>query len=202
MGRQLVDAGAVLILIKEYKGALTHSEEALPLLPQNGDSYHYSAVYNLARCRLELSSSPAELAGVMKLTGRAAKLIEAGSYGELRLRWLDGNLRRKLGDLDTGLALLESARVGIDEHGDGYERALLVLDIAELQLDRRDHERAQELARSSFGILSALRQDQEAYKAVRVFYLAGVALAVDRVAVDTCRQRLQELQRRPRRPER
>ncbi|MCP3915176.1 MAG: hypothetical protein GY711_06455, partial [bacterium] len=159
LGKELVNAGAILILMRDYQAAVPHLEEALALLPANGDTRHISAVANLARCRLELSSSPAQLAEVTQLTRQVAALTETGSYSELKLRWLDGNLQHRLGHLDAGLALFESARLGIDERGDGYDRALLVLDIAELHLDRRDLVSAQELARSSFGILSALRKD-------------------------------------------
>ncbi len=81
----------------------------------------------------------------------------------------------------------------------GMNRALIVLDIAELHLERGDLESAHELARASFGVLSALRKDEEAYKAMHVFYRAGVALSLDRALVDSVRERLVELQRRPRR---
>ncbi len=199
LGKELVNAGGILILIKDYHGALVYLEEALTLLPMNGDSYHLSAVGNLANCRLELSSSSTELIVVLQLIRQAARLIEDGSFSELKLRWLDGRLQHRLGNLDASLALLESARAGIDERGDGYDRALLVLDLAELHLDRRDAASAQELARSSFAVLSALRKDEEAYRAFQVFYRAGVALALDRATVHGCRQRLLELQRRPRR---
>ncbi len=115
------------------------------------------------------------------------------------MRWLDGRLQRRLGRFDESLKLLERARQGIDQQGDGYDRALLVLDIAELHLDRGDAASAQDLARSSFGILSALRKDHEAYKSMQIFYRAGVKLALDRATVHTVRERMLELQRRPRR---
>ena len=186
------------MLIKDYKGAEGYLRESLKLLPMNGDKHHLSAVGNLAHCRLEVSCSPNELVEVMELTSQAAHLIEVGSYHELRLRWLVGRLLHRLGRFDEGLELLESARRGIDERGDGYDRALVVLDIAALHLDRGDAASAQELARSSFAVLSALRQDDPAYKAMQIFYRAGVALALDLATVQSVRQRLLELRRRPR----
>ncbi len=188
------------MLIKDYRPALSYLEEALSLLPTNGDPRHISVVYNLASCHFELASSQAGLLHALKLSRQAAMLIEANSHSELKLRWLDGKIHHRLGRLDESLELFESARPGIDERGDGYDRALLVLDIAELHLDRGDADSAQEQARSSFGILSALRKDEEAYKAMQIFYRAGVALALDRATVDSVRQRMLELQRRPRRP--
>lgn len=110
-------------------------------------------------------------------------------------------IEHRLGRLDASLRLLDIARRGIDERGDGYDRALVVLDLAEVHLDRGDATSAQALARSSFGILSALRKDAEAYKAMQIFYRAGVALALDRATVHSVRERMLELQRRPRRPE-
>ncbi len=202
LGKELANAGAIMIVNRDYRAALTYSEEALSLLPLNGDRRHISAVYNVARCSLELASSHAEVLHVLELTRQAGKLIEPDSYNQLQLRWLDGRLHYRLERFDKSLELLESARRGIDEQGDGYDRALLVLDIAEVHLERGDAASAQELARSSFGILSALRKDQEAYKAMQIFYRAGVALAVDRATIDSVRQRLLELQRRPRRPAR
>ena len=198
LGRALVDAGAIFILSGNYTAALASLQEAIELLPENGDTYHLSAIHNLAHCRLELSSSREGLLHALELSRQAAFLIETGSYSELKLRWLDGKINRRLGRFDEGLELLENARRGIDERGDGYDRALVVLDIAALHLDRGDAASAQELARSSFAVLSALRQDDPAYKAMQIFYRAGVALALDLATVQSVRQRLLELRRRPR----
>ncbi len=199
VGRQLVDAGAIYFLLEDYPRALAYLQKAIEFIPRNGDSYHLSAIHNLARCRFELSSSRSDLFIALGLSRDAAKLVEAGSYSGLKLRWLDGRLQHRLGQLDESLKLLEGTRQGIDERGDGYDRALLVLDIAELHLDRGDATSAQELARSSFGILSVLRKDHEAYKSMQIFYRAGVKLALDRATVHTVRERMLELQRRPRR---
>ncbi len=190
-----------MILIKDYRAALACLIEALQFLPADDHRRQFAAIYNLASCRLSLASSRADLLDALGLSRQAAKLIEAGSYYRLKLRWLDGKIQHRLGRLDESLELLESARRGIDQRGDGYDRALLVLDVAELHLDRGDAESAQELARSSFGILSALRKDKEAYKAMQIFYRSGVARLVDLATVGTVRQRMLKLQRRPRRPE-
>ncbi len=198
LGNELVNAGAILVISEDYERAQACLTDAMALLPAKGDSRHVSAVANLARCHLELSSTPANLRAVTVLIRQAAELMKRGSYNELKLRWLDGKLQHRLENLDASLELLESARQGIDERGDRYDRALIVLDIAELHLERGDLESAHELARASFGVLSALRKDEEAYKAMQVFYRAGVALSLDRALVDSVRERLVELQRRPR----
>ena len=138
----------------------------------------------------------------LALSRQAARLIEAGSHSELKLRWQVGKIQHRLGRLDDSLELLESAREGIDEQGDVYDRALLLLDIAELHLDRRDATSAYQLSRPCFGVLSALRKDEEAYRAMRVFYLAAGSTSLDRATVLEVRERLLELRRRPRRPER
>lgn len=190
LGRDLVDASAILIVIDDYERAAEYLVEALTLLPANGDRFHLSAVFNLARCRVELASSMKELKAAERLIRQAARFVKPGSFNELRLRWLTGNLLHKMRRLGQALDVLETARREIDRRGSGYDRALILLDVAELHLDRRDAESANALARSSFGILSALRKETEAVKAMRLIYDAGASLSLDRATVRSVRQRL------------
>ena len=199
LGKELVNAGAMMMCIRDFRKAGRYLQKSLVLLPPNGNKHHLSAIANLASCRLEVSSTPAELASVIRLVERAACLIKPGSYSEYKLSWLLGRLQHRLGQHDDSLELLESAREGLDAQADAYDRSLLLLDLAELHLDRRDAASACRLAHPCFGVLSALHKDDEAFRAMRVFHLAASSTSLDRATVHSVRKRLLEVRRPPRR---
>ncbi len=185
-----VDRSAILIHLSEYAEAATDIEQALEHLPASGGRYYLSAVFNLARCRLELSSSPAQLEEAVTLAAEAARFVEPSSHPEIRLRWLIGNLLCRQDRLEDGLAALTSAYSDLEEQGHGFDRALLTLDLAELHLKRGEPECARNLAYSSFGILSALRADPEAFRAMKVLYKAALELSLDLTTVRAARASL------------
>lgn len=189
-GEELIAAAAVAILFSDFRLATQYLEEALALLPPNGDRFHLAAVYNLARCRLELATSEYELHQTGKLVRRAARLAEPGSFYELRLVWMNGNLLRRLGRYGEGMAALEQARMEIERRGDGFDRALLLLDLAELHLERGAPREARQLALSSFGTLQALRDQPDAYRALIVLYHSALDSALDLSTVQSVRSAL------------
>ncbi len=190
LGQELVASATILARFGEDTLAAAQAEEALTLLPPNGDRFHLSALYNLAASRLEISSSEAELEAVAKWISEAAQLVETGSFPELRLYWLDGKRLHRLQRYEEAIRILEQARAGFDSRGDGYDRALLLVDLAEVHLDAGHDEEARQLALSSFSIMQALRNEPEAMKALRLVHKAASDLALDRTAVRTARTAL------------
>ncbi len=190
LGKRLISSAAIHGRFYEFARVAADAEEALTLLQHNGDRFHLSAVYNLAAARLELSSSRRELQAAALNVAEAGRYTQAGTFTELRMHWLVGKLMRRLGQLDNAVAALERARVGIEARADGYDRALLLLDLAEVHLERGDAGSARTLALSSFGVLQALRNETEAYKALKVLHQAASELTLDQATVRSVRSAL------------
>ena len=189
-GEELVNAGAILMIVNDFESAAPLTEASLSYLPRNGDRFHLSAVFNLARCRLELDSSPADLEASVRLAVEAERYIVPGTYPEFRSHWLRGLLLQRLRRLDESLEALTFAQKGIDARPNGLDRALLMLDLAGLHFDRGDPEAARQLALSSFPTLQLLRGDLEPYRALQTFHRAAQDEALDSTVVAAVRDRL------------
>ncbi|MCP3961879.1 MAG: hypothetical protein GY719_28895 [bacterium] len=189
-GQELVSASGVLMSLGDFDVASRYLEQALNLLPPNGDRFHLAAVYNFARCRLELATTGQELHQVGALVREAARLADPGSLYDLLLVWMNGNLLRRLGRYEESRQALELAREQIDQCSDGFNSALLLLDLAELHLERGAPESARQLALSSFATLQALRDEPDAYRAMMVLYHSALDSALDLPTVQTVRSAL------------
>ncbi len=189
-GEELVGASAILIIVNDFESAGPLAEASLDYLPRNGDRFHLSAVFNLARCRLELDSAPADLEAAVRLSLEDERYVEAGTQPELRLYWLRGLLFHRLGMHAASLEALSFARAGIDARPNGIDRALIMLDLAELHLDRGDRQAARHLALSSFPTLKLLRKNPEAYRALQTFHRAAQDEALDLAVIAAVRERL------------
>ncbi len=190
LGKRLCTSGSILIRLHAYREAAADLEESLTLLPANGDRFHLSAVFNLAVCRLELSSSRTELKAAECLVAEAASLLEPGTLAEIRWHWLAGKLLWRMGRLDSGLAELETARAGIDQRSTGFDRALLLLDLTDLHLERGEPATAHHVALSSYAVMAALRNEPEALRAIEALHRAAQALSIDRATVSSVRRAL------------
>ncbi len=190
LGKRLCTSGAILMRLQDYRQAAMDLEESLTLLVPNGDRFYISAVGNLAFCRVELSSSRSELRAAERLVSETARYVKPGTMPELRWRWLDGKLLWRMGRLEEGLSKLDNVRTDIDRRGTGYDRALLLLDLTDLHLERGDPEAAREVALSSFGVMAALRNEPEALRAMQGLHRAAQALSLDRATVRTVRRTL------------
>ena len=189
-GKRLCTAGSILVRLGACREAAINLEEALRLLRPNGDRFHLSAVFNLAVCRLELISSRSEIQIAQRLAAQAAEFIEPGTNPELRWRWLAGRLLQSLGRLDESLKELEAVRTDIDQRSNRFDRALFLLDLTELHLERGDPKAAREVALSSFGVMTALRNEPEALRAMKALHRAAQALSLDRATVRSVRRAL------------
>ncbi len=189
-GEELVGAGSILIRIADFAAAAKLTRRSLAYLPANGDPYYLGAIYNLACCHLEIAATDADLEPGLELMREAYGYAEAGTDYELRLDWLRGKFLRRQGRLEESLEALETLRIGIEARADGMDQALLMLDLAELHLERGDRQAAQRLALSSFPILKLLRTNPEAYRALQTFHRAAQNQALDSAVIGTVRDRL------------
>ncbi len=190
LGKRLCTSGAILVRLDDYHQAAVDLEESLTLLAPNGDRFHVAAVYNLAVCHTELASSESELAVAERLVDETARIVKVGTMPEYRWHWLSAKLAQRKGRLEESLAKLETARGGIERHGTGFDRALLLLDLTDLHLERGDPDAAREVALSSFGVMAALRNEPLALRAIKALHRAAQALSLDRATVRSVRRSL------------
>ncbi len=188
LGKRLCTSGGILIRLNAYREAAADLEESLSLLAPNGDRFHVSAVANLAACRAELSSSRADLEIAEQLMSAVACFVKPGGYAEVRWHWINGNLLRRIGRFDASLVELETAHRGIDKHSDGFDSALLLLDLTDLHLERDDFEAARRVALSSFSVMSALRNEPLTLRAIQRLHNAAQTLSLDRATVRSVRR--------------
>ncbi len=191
LGRRLTAAASILMRFHDYRAIGDLATEALVHLPPNGDRFRLSAIFSLAKSSLG-APSRSRLLAALDVVNENLQKVDRDSFPWLRLHWLAGNLLRcpTLERFSEGLAALEFARAGIDLKGDPFDRALLVVDIAELHLDRGDRESARDLARRSFSILNDLRNWPEAYRALKSFYLSATDLALEPSLLGSVRDRI------------
>ncbi len=188
LGKRLCTFGGVLIRLEDHREAVAVLEESLTLLPPSEERFHFAAIFNLAVCRIELSTGPTELEAAAPLVARIRRLAKPGTTLEFRWHWLVGNLYRRMDRLDESLAELQAAQSGIDERSNGFDRALLLLDLTDLHLERDDTEAARKEALSSFGVMTAFRNEPLALRAIQRLHHAAQSLSLDRATVRAVRR--------------
>ncbi len=171
-GKELVDAGAILAEIKDLRRAAELTEEALAYLPASGDSTHLSAVANLCHCRLELAAGPAELKEAQRLARETESLI-GDDYTRTKFLWLRARLQQRLGNGEAALATLVALRPEIEASCKPLDQALVLVDVAQVQLQLGEAEKARASALESFPLLGRLKERPEAFQAIRTLQRAA-----------------------------
>lgn len=114
-----------------------------------------------------------ELCGEYREAGRL--LLESGlreAFADdplnlARLRWLEGKIHAGLGKLWRAEQVLTEVRDGFQERGQGYDSALVGLDLAAVWLRQGKHAAVHELAEEVLKTFAALGIRREGIKAVR-----------------------------------
>ncbi len=171
-GEELVAAGAILVIVGDFRQAAQLNEEALRYLPPSGDSTHLAAVGNLCHCRLELAAAPSDLREAARLARETESLV-GDDYTRSKFLWLRARLQQRLGQGEATLETLKKLRPKIDTAGKPLDRALLLVDLAEVQLELGQAEKARRAALESFSLLRQLKSRPEAYQAIRTFQRAA-----------------------------
>jgi hypothetical protein len=82
--------------------------------------------------------------------------VAGGSSGRLKLRWIEGRIHLERGDLARAESLLAAAREGFQSRGLDLEAAIVSLNLAALELRRRQPERARSLVGAALEIFTVL----------------------------------------------
>jgi transcriptional regulator with XRE-family HTH domain len=158
----------------DIAAALVTLEEAAPLVEASGDA---NLLWSLGMNRLVMLAhlrrfKEAE-AGVPELRKAAIKL---GRRLDLtRLVWLGGRIAAGRGRREEAGEALGQARREFAELGDGYDAALVTLELAILRLEEGRAGEAAALADEMVAIFSSLRVQRETLAALRLFWSAARA---------------------------
>ncbi len=171
-GKELLDAGAILGEIRDFRRAAALTEEALAYLPPTGDSNHLAAVFNLCRCRLEIAASRSDLKVVERLALKAESLI-GDDYTRSKYHWLRARLQHRLGDGEAALATLLAVRPEIEASAKPLDQAALLVDVAYFQLELGEEDLANRSALESFPLLGQLKDRPEVFQAIRTLQRAA-----------------------------
>ena len=188
-GKELANVSALLIYIEDYERAYAATAEALRILQPNGDRWHLSAVFNLCRCCLELATTQKELEYV---STQAQRIQVSDDYTRGKLLWLRARIQQRRLNPDSALELLEAARPTIEATHRSLDKAILLVDLAGIHLDRGEVEEARRVALEGFPLLGQLKGKPEAFRALRLLQRAAEHGEIDAQIVESVRRMLEK----------
>jgi tetratricopeptide (TPR) repeat protein len=165
-GRALISKGINTAYDDHPGEAVELLREGLDLIePERDPQLAAIGRYGLLNA-LELSGEYREAARLLLESG----LREAFSNDPLnlaKLRWLEGKIHAGLGKLWRAEQVLREVRDGFLELGQGYDAALVGLDLSAVWLRQGNHAAVRELAEEILSTFAALGIQREGIKAVR-----------------------------------
>lgn len=134
----------------------------------------------------------------VKLLPMAKRLaLDYGTgYNKIRFRWLEGLVSRGLGDLGTAENALLEAREAFSEIGDGFNTALVCLDLADLFSRQNRYADLIALCTSMAPLSGMLQHHREAIVALQLFQRAAEERSVTSVVVEKARKAILLSQKR------
>ncbi len=134
----------------------------------------------------------------VKLLPMAKRLaLDYGTgYNKIRFRWLEGLVSRGLGELSTAENALLEAREAFSEIGDGFNTALVCLDLADLYSRQNRYADLIALCTSMAPLSGMLQHHREAIVALQLFQRAAEERSVTSVVVEKARKAILLSQKR------
>ena len=166
-------AGQTLISTGINTAVDDRPQEAVPLFREGLDLIDPERDPQLAAIGRYGLLNALELCGEYREAGRL--LLESGlreAFADdplnlAKLRWLEGKIHAGLGKLWRAEQVLSEVRSGFLERGQGYDAALVGLDLAAVWLRQGNHAAVRELAEEILETFAALGIRREGIKAVR-----------------------------------
>jgi transcriptional regulator with XRE-family HTH domain len=171
-GRILLKKGYTQEQAGDIAAALMTLNDAAPLVEAAGDAnLRWSLKMNRVVMLAHLGRFAEAEEGLPELRRLA---FELGRRLDLtRLAWLGGRIAAGRGRRDEAAAALGQARQDFAEIGNGYDAALVTLELASLLLEERRASEAAALADEMVAIFSSLRVERETLAALRLFCRAA-----------------------------
>ena len=167
--------------------AVPFLEQALPLARESDDHILKLAIYhNLVTSYSEAGSYDK----AVLLLPVAKKLSETHGtgYNKIRFHWLEGLVARGMGELEKAESALVATRDAFSEMGDGFNTALVSLDLADLYSRQSRTADLVELCNSMAPLSGMLQNHREALVALQMFQRAAEEKSVTSIVVEKARK--------------
>ncbi len=167
--------------------AIPFLEEALPLASKSEDSILRLAIYHNL---VATYSEAGWFQKAVKLLPVAKQLSEdhGTGYNKIRFNWLEGLVARGLGEMDSAEESLKGAREAFSEMGDGFNTALVSLDLADLYSRQQRTADLSDLCQSMAPLSGMLQNHREAIVALQIFQRAAEEHSVTSMVVEKARK--------------
>ena len=176
LGCALVDRGVLYGRDRQFNLAARDLYEALDHLEDGRDPrYQYSAVHNLAYALLKRDNADPHEA--MKWIARARELNHEPptSLSQTKLLWMEGEASAMTGDAAEAKATLGRVHRQLLKLGAVLDAALAGIELAEVCFRTGDATEVLRLAGRLFPLFRSLRNDQDAFDALKLFHRAALA---------------------------
>ena len=168
------DAGRMLVMKGLYTGYTGHPAEGLQLLARGLATIErerdprlvFHTLHNMLLFRVELGEleeARRQLQRMQPLYGRYA-----GTLDRIKLRGIEGKIAAGLGDLARAEMLFHEVRRELDDHGLGYQAALISLDLASVCLRLGKQEEVRRLVAGMVATFRAVGVEREAMASLLV----------------------------------
>ena len=167
--------------------AIPFLEEALPLAVKSDDAILRLAIYHNL---VATYSEAGWFQKAVKLLPVAKQLSQdyGTGYNKIRFNWLEGLVARGLGELEGAETALQGARDAFSEMGDGFNTALVSLDLADLYSRQNRTADLASLCRSMAPLDGMLQNHREALMALQIFQRAAEEQSVTSMVVEKARK--------------
>ncbi len=167
--------------------AIPFLEQALPLADKTEDSILRLAIYHNL---VATYSEAGWYQKAVKLLPAARQLSEdhGTGYNKIRFHWLEGLIARGLGDMDQAEEALVGASEAFSEMGDGFNTALVSLDLADLYSRQNRTADLVSLCKSMAPLSGMLQKHHEAIVALQIFQRAAEEQSVTSMVVEKARK--------------
>jgi tetratricopeptide (TPR) repeat protein len=190
-GRIEFKRASTLELAGEIEAALETLGEVLTLLKDSDDPrMQWGAHFHLAT-NLCLLGRHAEAEELLPVVCEGAQAL-GNQLDSIRARWLSGRVAAGQGRDEEAGAAFEEVRREFVARGNGYDAALVSLELAAVELERGRTRKVRALAEEMVGIFGSLGVRREAAAALGVFVQAAKS---ESATVELVRRTLRQLER-------
>ena len=195
-GKALITQGFFAGMAQEPELAIRLLQEGLPLVDAAAEPRLVLAARHNLIVGLTDSGRPRE---ALALLAESRPLYEQAGDGFslIRMSWLEGRIALTLGDFATAEALLSQSRQRLVEQDQGYDAALLSLDLAQVYAQQGRGPEMRRLAEEMLPIFRSREIHREAVSALLVFQRAAAIEGVSLSLLQELRDYLQESRTAP-----
>jgi len=170
-GRSLVMKGIALGYSGETKEAIDSIRLGLSMVDEEREP---ALVLTAMQCQARLFVDCGHFRDALRIFWEVQRLglSSGGQLNRLKVRWLEGQIRAGLNELDRAERSLAEVRQGFDEAGLGYKAALAGLELGAVLLRQGRAEEGEKVVRDCAGVFLSLQIRRELHASVLVLRTA------------------------------